>query len=81
MLINKVPNLAGLTRTCEIFSAQTPVMPNLLVKKQDDFKSISASANDWIDMEECKEEDLLSWLYKKKSEGFLIVGMEQTASS
>ena len=81
MLINKVPNLAGLTRTYEIFSAQTLVMPNLLIKKQDNFKSISASANDWIDMEECKEEDLLSWLYKKKSEGFSIVGVEQTASS
>lgn len=80
-LIDKVPNLAGLARTCEIFSAQTLVMPNLLVRKQDDFKSISASANDWIDMEECKEEDLLSWLYKKRSEGYAIVGLEQTASS
>jgi tRNA guanosine-2'-O-methyltransferase len=80
-LIDKVPNLAGLARTCEIFAAQMLVMPNLLVKKQDDFKSISASANDWIEMEECKEEDLLTWLYKKKSEGFSIVGVEQTASS
>jgi len=80
-LIDKVPNLAGLARTCEIFSAQTLVMPNLLVRKQDDFKSISASANDWIEMEECKEEDLLSWLYTKKSEGYDIVGLEQTASS
>jgi len=80
-LIDKVPNLAGLARTCEIFSARTLVMPNLLVRKQDDFKSISASANDWIDMEECKEEGLLSWLYQKKTEGYVIVGLEQTASS
>mmetsp|Transcript_23901 Transcript_23901/g.41888 ORF Transcript_23901/g.41888 Transcript_23901/m.41888 type:complete len:632 (+) Transcript_23901:1054-2949(+) len=80
-LIDKVPNLAGLARTCEIFSAQTLIMPNLLVRKQDDFKAISASANDWIEMEECKEEDLLSWLYQKRSEGFAIVGLEQTASS
>lgn len=41
-LIDKVPNLAGLARTCEIFSAQSLAMPNLLVRKQDDFKSISA---------------------------------------
>jgi tRNA G18 (ribose-2'-O)-methylase SpoU len=80
-LVDKVPNLAGLARTSEIFAAQTLVIPNLLVKKQDDFKSISASANDWIDMEECKEEDLLKWLYKKKAEGFTIVGLEQTSSS
>jgi len=80
-LIEKVPNLAGLARTCEIFSARTLVVPNLFVKKQDDFKSISASANDWIHMEECKEDSLLSWLYKKRSEGYAIVGLEQTASS
>lgn len=80
-LIDKVPNLAGLARTAEIFSAQTLVIPNLLVRKQDDFKSISASANDWIDMEECKEDDLLNWLHKKKSGGYTIVGVEQTASS
>ena len=80
-LIDKVPNLAGLARTCEIFSAQTLVIPNLLVRKQDDFKSISASANDWIEMEECKEEQLLNWLYKKKYEGYEIVGVEQTSSS
>ena len=80
-LIDKVPNLAGLARTCEIFSAQSLVIPNLQVRKQDDFKSISASANDWIEMEECKEDDLLCWLYKKKSAGYSIVGVEQTASS
>lgn len=80
-LVDKVPNLAGLARTAEIFAASTLVMPNLLVKKQDDFKTISASANDWIAMEECKEEELLSWLYKKKSRGYAIVGLEQTSSS
>ena len=80
-LVDKVPNLAGLARTAEIFAASTLVMPNLLVRKQDDFKTISASANDWIEMEECKEEELLSWLYNKKSEGFTIVGLEQTSSS
>jgi tRNA guanosine-2'-O-methyltransferase len=80
-LVDKVPNLAGLARTAEIFAASTLVIPNLLVRKQDDFKTISASANDWIEMEECKEDELLSWLYKKKSQGYTIVGLEQTSSS
>ena len=80
-LVDKVPNLAGLARTCEIFSASCLVMPNVLVRKQDDFKAISASANDWIDLEECKEDKLLSWLHQKKAEGYTIVGLEQTASS
>ncbi|KAL3796147.1 hypothetical protein HJC23_000650 [Cyclotella cryptica] len=80
-LVDKVPNLAGLARTAEIFAAKSLVMPNLLIRKQDDFKTISASANDWIEMEECKEEELLKWLYNKKSQGFTIVGLEQTSSS
>ena len=80
-LIDKVPNLAELARTCEIFAARCLVIPNLLVKKQDDFKSISVSANDWIEMEECKEQYLLGWLHNKKSEGYFIIGLEQTASS
>ena len=32
-------------------------------------------------MEEVKEGDLLGWLHQKKSEGYSIVGLEQTASS
>ena len=80
-LVDKVPNLAGLARTCEIFSASTLVMPNVQIRKQDDFKSISASAEGWIDLEEVKEGDLLGWLHQKKSEGYSIVGLEQTASS
>jgi tRNA G18 (ribose-2'-O)-methylase SpoU len=76
-LINKVPNLAGLPRTCEIFAARTLVVPNLLVRKQEDFKYISASANDWIEMEECKEQVLMSWLYKKKAGGYSSLGVEQ----
>lgn len=39
------------------------------------------SANDWIDMEEVKEDELLSWLHRKRAEGYAIVGVEQTASS
>ncbi|KAL3792517.1 hypothetical protein ACHAW5_005146 [Stephanodiscus triporus] len=32
-------------------------------------------------MEECKEQDLMSWLYKKKAGGYSILGVEQTSSS
>eukprot|EP00531_Pseudo-nitzschia_arenysensis_P002745 CAMPEP_0116122952 /NCGR_PEP_ID=MMETSP0329-20121206/4490_1 /TAXON_ID=697910 /ORGANISM="Pseudo-nitzschia arenysensis, Strain B593" /LENGTH=291 /DNA_ID=CAMNT_0003616837 /DNA_START=39 /DNA_END=910 /DNA_ORIENTATION=- len=80
-LVDKVPNLAGLARTCEIFAAQSLVLPDLSVSKMDSFQSISVGAADWIDMEEVKEEVLLSWLLEKKAEGFWIVGLEQTSSS
>ena len=55
-LIDKVPNLGGLTRTAEIFAAKKLIIPDLGVTKMDNFKNFSASAGDWIDIEECKEE-------------------------
>ena len=54
-LIDKVPNLGGLARTSEIFAANRLVVPDAQVVKMDNFKSLSASAGDWIDIEECKE--------------------------
>lgn len=54
-LIDKIPNLGGLARTCEIFAAQRLIVPDLSLTKMDNFKSLCVGAGDWIDMEECKE--------------------------
>ena len=54
-LIDKVPNLAGLARTAEIFAAERLVVPDISVCKMDNFKSISVGAGEWIKIEECKE--------------------------
>jgi hypothetical protein len=54
-LIDKAPNLAGLCRTAEIFAAEKLIVPDLTVSKMDNFKSISVGAEDWITIEECKE--------------------------
>mmetsp|Transcript_10142 Transcript_10142/g.9794 ORF Transcript_10142/g.9794 Transcript_10142/m.9794 type:complete len:145 (-) Transcript_10142:47-481(-) len=51
------------------------------VAKMDNFQAISVGAADWIEMKEVKEEALLSWLLQKKTEGYWIVGLEQTSSS
>jgi len=80
-LVDKIPNLAGLARTSEIFAAQSLVIPDLSVAKMDNFQAISVGAADWIDIKEVKEEALLSWLLQKKTEGYWIVGLEQTSSS
>lgn len=55
-LIDKVPNLGGLTRTCEIFAAESLVIPDMAVTKLDLFKGLSASAAEWIDIQEVNEE-------------------------
>ena len=54
-LIDKIPNLGGLARTSEIFAANRLVIPDAQVAKMDNFKSLAASAGDWIEIEECKE--------------------------
>lgn len=80
-LVDKVPNLAGLARTCEIFNAQSLVVPNLRVCDDAMFSTISVTANKWIPMQEVKPESLVAALRQWKSQGFTIVAVEQTASS
>ncbi len=80
-LIDKATNLAGLTRTAEIFAADKIVVPDAKVKKMDNFKSIAVGAEDWIEIEECKESELLAWLKERKRAGYSIIGIEQTSSS
>lgn len=54
-LIDKVPNLGGLARTSEIFAAERLVVPDRNVLNSGEFKSLSVTANDWIEVEECRE--------------------------
>ncbi|RLN47242.1 hypothetical protein BBJ29_004867 [Phytophthora kernoviae] len=83
-LVDKVPNLAGLARTCEIFNAQKLVVPNLRMTEQDaTFATVSATAHKWIPLEEVRPQgnDLREALLRWKREGYTIVAVEQTASS
>jgi tRNA guanosine-2'-O-methyltransferase len=80
-LIDRIPNLAGLSRTCEIFNLEKLCFNNLFVLKNAEFKSISVSSENWMNFEELKENDIPSYLIQKKNEGYSIVGVEQTESS
>ncbi|KAI9979442.1 hypothetical protein PInf_029717 [Phytophthora infestans] len=83
-LVDKVPNLAGLARTCEIFNAQKLVVPNLRMTQQDvTFVNVSATAHKWMPLEEVRPQgdDLRRALVRWKREGYTIVAVEQTASS
>eukprot|EP00980_Cylindrotheca_fusiformis_P020952 scaffold7970_cov118-Cylindrotheca_fusiformis.AAC.8 len=80
-LVDKVPNLGGLARTAEIFAADRLVIPDMALAKMDNFKSLSVGAGDWIEMEEVRQENLLSWLLAQKAKGYFVFGLEQTSSS
>lgn len=51
-LIDKLPNLGGISRTCEIFNASLLVVHDLKVRDQAMFKSLSVNAEKWVPMQE-----------------------------
>lgn len=80
-LVDKIPNLAGLTRTCEVFRAAAMVISDKRVTRDPAFASISVTADQWLPLIEVAEADLVQWMLHKRAEGFTLVGVEQTAES
>uniref|UniRef100_A0A2K6EJE2 tRNA (guanosine(18)-2'-O)-methyltransferase TARBP1 n=1 Tax=Propithecus coquereli TaxID=379532 RepID=A0A2K6EJE2_PROCO len=80
-LIDKPTNLGGLCRTCEIFGASVLVVGSLQCVKDRQFQHLSVSAEQWLPLEEVKPPQLIDYLQQKKTEGYTIVGVEQTAKS
>ncbi|XP_026045674.1 probable methyltransferase TARBP1 [Astatotilapia calliptera] len=80
-LIDKPTNLGGLCRTCEIFGASALVLDSLRHVNDKNFQSLSVSAELWLPLLEVKPMELTEFLQVKKSEGYCVVGVEQTANS
>jgi tRNA G18 (ribose-2'-O)-methylase SpoU len=80
-LLERVPNVAGLARTCEIFAASKLLIPDLRMLKDPLFDQISSSAGKWIQMEEVHEGHTRASLRRYKQEGYTVVGLEQTDDS
>jgi len=80
-LIDKAPNLAGLTRTCEIMNAQALVIGNKDVVRTEEFKTIAVTAEKWLPIYEVKPQQILEYLQYQKTNGYKILGLEQTANS
>ncbi|KAM9955878.1 hypothetical protein ACTFIW_002084 [Dictyostelium discoideum] len=79
--IDKIPNLAGLARTCEIFNIECLVVSDLKIRDNKEFQNITVTAEKWLPMEEVAENDLKQYLLSKKSQGYSLLGVEQTSSS
>ncbi|KXZ44095.1 hypothetical protein GPECTOR_74g709 [Gonium pectorale] len=80
-LIDKLPNLAGLARSCEVLGAGRLVLGDMAATKDPLFTSVSVTAEQWLPMEEVKPAALLAWLEQRAAEGYTLVGLEQTAES
>ncbi|XP_068597703.1 probable methyltransferase TARBP1 [Brachionichthys hirsutus] len=80
-LIDKPTNLGGLCRTCEIFGASALVLESLRHVSDKQFQSLSVSSELWLPLIEVKPAELTDFLQVKRSEGYCVVGVEQTANS
>eukprot|EP00049_Salpingoeca_infusionum_P016479 m.337308 g.337308 ORF g.337308 m.337308 type:complete len:1787 (+) comp16081_c1_seq1:105-5465(+) len=80
-LVDLPTNLGGLSRTCEIFNVGTLVLPHQKYMAMKEFKLLSVTSEMWMNFEFVPPEGLVEWLALKRSEGYAIVGVEQTAQS
>lgn len=80
-LIDRIPNLAGLARTCEVFRAAGLAIADKNILSDKQFQLISVTAEKWVPITEVPVSTMKVFLQKKKQEGFAILGLEQTANS
>ena len=80
-LIDKVPNLAGLSRTAEIMNASSLIINSKHYLDSDEFKTISVTSEKWLPIYQVLEKDLMDYLHYQKSNGYKVLGLEQTANS
>ncbi|NWU88446.1 TARB1 methyltransferase, partial [Upupa epops] len=80
-LIDKPTNLGGLCRTSEVFGASALVVGSLHYIQDKQFQHLSVSAEQWLPLVEVKPSQLVDYLQQKKTEGYTIIGVEQTAKS
>ncbi|KAH8739561.1 tRNA (Gm18) ribose methylase [Cryptosporidium ryanae] len=80
-LLDKIPNIAGLTRTCEVFRIKELLINTKKVLSDPIFKQISVTAEKWLPISELSPEGISEYIQIKRLEGYVIYGLEQTCSS
>ncbi|XP_055379675.1 uncharacterized protein LOC129610906 isoform X2 [Condylostylus longicornis] len=80
-LIDKLPNLGGIARTCEVLGIKQLAISSLKYAETKEFKGLSMTAEKWLNLFELKTCNMQDFLVQMKSNGYDIVGAEQTANS
>ncbi len=83
-LVDKMPNLAGLCRTCEVFNAEALVVANKdRLLKDSQFTSVSVTAEQWLPLWSVAPEvaEIATFLKTQKARGYAVVAVEQTHGS
>ncbi|KAI7980638.1 putative methyltransferase TARBP1 [Camellia lanceoleosa] len=85
-LLDRIPNLAGLARTCEVFKAAGLAVADANIVNDKQFQLISVTADKWVPIVEVpvsnlkvflqkKEEVFLSWVWSKLQTVYLLTSI------
>lgn len=80
-LIENPYNLGGLSRVSEIFGARTMYVRDPKITSEKDFTSVAVSSQHHIEIAPLPVAEISAWVAGKKSEGWTVVGIEQTDRS
>lgn len=72
-LLTKLPNLANLTRTCEVLGMDSLVIPNKKILKNKNYVNVTVTAEKWIPILECNEANLPAFLQMKRENGYTVI--------
>ncbi|KAK5119127.1 hypothetical protein LTR62_000338 [Meristemomyces frigidus] len=80
-LVDNPHNLGGLSRVAEIFGASELHLQNANVTSNKDFTAVSVSSHNHLPIHQLSASAIMEYLAVKKSEGWSVVGIEQTDRS
>lgn len=80
-LVDRIPNLGGLCRTCEVFAVSEFVIGNMRYVDDKQFQTLAVSADKWVPIKEVKPHQLKDYLVLMKEKGYTLIGAEQTEDS
>ncbi|GIL79453.1 hypothetical protein Vretifemale_8781 [Volvox reticuliferus] len=80
-LLENVPNMAGLCRTCESLGCEALVLPSRGVISSEAFKRQAVTSERWLPLLEVGPRDLPAYLAEMRGRGYWLVGVEQAAGS
>lgn len=80
-LVDKIPNLGGLARTCEVFNIGAMTIASDSVLNDNGFLTAASSAERWMPLVVIPPVNVKEFIISYKKMGYTIVGLEQTQNS
>ena len=72
-LVSKMPNLANLTRSSEIFGVKELTIPSKKILTDQNFTSVTVTAEKWLPLVDVAPENIGLYIRMKKKEGYSVL--------